>query len=83
MCGSDLWLDEDGWAAAQGAPSRRGTSRVDVHLRRRGVQPSTHVHADGNGMSTGEGREVESVFDLAAYAPPRNSKPRKIPKIRS
>lgn len=66
----DLWLDENGWAAAQNPVSRRGAGGVDVHLCGRRVQPRAAAHAGSSGVSTWEGRKPGSPLHLAALVQP-------------
>jgi len=42
-----LWLAEDDCAAAEGAPSRGLQSRLDLHLRLRGLQSGAHAKLGG------------------------------------
>src|SRR5215813_5747641 len=72
-----FWLVEDHCLAAQGAPSRNVESRLDLHVRLRGLQPGAHAEPDAQRSSdvVSPGR---SVFERRCNASFRRFVARKI-----
>jgi hypothetical protein len=66
-------VDEDGCPATQDAVPRAGHNRMDVHLRRGGLQPGSDAQSEGADCLKHLPEWIHRHFDVVNLLPKRSS----------